>query len=62
MAERKPFRFGRHLVTDHRSAGRAFPPMVMQRIGAAIGAAKYARTTGASSLALFHPPDNSSPL
>jgi len=36
MADRKPFRFGRHLVTDHRSARRAFPPMVMQRVGAAI--------------------------
>jgi uncharacterized membrane protein len=38
MAERKPLRFGRHLVTDHWSARRAFPPVVMQRIGAAIAA------------------------
>jgi uncharacterized membrane protein len=29
-------RFGRHLVTDHWSARRAFPPVIMQRIGAAI--------------------------
>ncbi len=36
MADRKPLRFGRHLVTDHWSARRAFPPIVMQRIGAAI--------------------------
>jgi uncharacterized membrane protein len=38
MAERRPLRFGRHLVTDHWSARRAFPPPVMQRIGAVITA------------------------
>ena len=36
MNERKPFRFGRHLVTDHWSARRAFPPSAMKRIGEAI--------------------------
>jgi uncharacterized membrane protein len=36
MADRKQLRFGRHLVTDHWSVRRAFPPIVMQRIGAAI--------------------------
>ena len=36
MIERKPLRFGRHLVTDHWSARRAFPPTVMKRIEAAI--------------------------
>lgn len=36
MVERKPLRFGRHLVTDHWSARRAFPPAVMKRIEAAI--------------------------
>ncbi len=38
MNERKPLRFGRHLITDHWSARRAFPPTVMKRIEAAIGA------------------------
>ena len=38
MADRKPFRFGRHLVTDHWSARRAFPPQVMKRIEDAIAA------------------------
>ena len=33
-----PQRFWRHLVTDHRSARRAFPDAVMQRIEAAIAA------------------------
>src|SRR5947208_16607024 len=36
MIERKSLRFGRHLVTDHWSARRAFPPTVMKRIEAAI--------------------------
>jgi uncharacterized membrane protein len=36
MIERKPLRFGRHLVTDHWSARRAFPTTVMKRIEAAI--------------------------
>lgn len=36
MNERKPLRFGRHLVTDHWSARRAFPPAVMKRIETAI--------------------------
>jgi uncharacterized membrane protein len=38
MNERKPLRFGRHLVTDHWSARRAFPPTVMKRIEAVIAA------------------------
>jgi uncharacterized membrane protein len=38
MDEGRPLRFGRHLVTDHWSARRAFPPAVMQRIAAAITA------------------------
>lgn len=36
MTERKPLRFGRHLVTDHWSARRAFPLAVMKRIEAVI--------------------------
>ena len=36
MNERKPLRFGRHLITDHWSARRAFPPTVMKRIESAI--------------------------
>lgn len=38
MADRRPLRFGRHLVTDHWTARRAFPPMVMKRVEEAIGA------------------------
>ena len=38
MADRRPLRFGRHLVTDHWTARRAFPPMVMKRIEEAITA------------------------
>ena len=36
LSERKPLRFGRHLVTDHWSARRAFPPSSMKRIEEAI--------------------------
>jgi uncharacterized membrane protein len=38
MADRRPLRFGRHLVTDHWTARRAFPPVVMKRIEEAIAA------------------------
>src|SRR5450432_1459766 len=38
MAYRRPLRFGRHLVTDHWTARRAFPPIVMKRIEEAITA------------------------
>jgi uncharacterized membrane protein len=38
MLARKPTRIGRHLVTDHWSVRRAFPPAVMKRIEAAIKA------------------------
>jgi uncharacterized membrane protein len=38
MADRRPLRFGRHLVTDHWTARRAFPPLVMKRIEEAIAA------------------------
>jgi hypothetical protein len=31
-ATKRPFRFWRHLVNDHRTARRAFPPAVMDRI------------------------------
>ena len=36
MSERRPFRLGRHIVTDHWSARRAFPPEAMKRIEHAI--------------------------
>ena len=36
MNERKPLRFGRHLITDHWSVRRAFPTTVMKRIEDAI--------------------------
>lgn len=35
---RRPFRFWRHLITDHRTARRAFPPAVLDRIQRAIAA------------------------
>ena len=35
-SERKSFRFGRHLVTDHWSARRAFPPAALKRVEDAI--------------------------
>jgi uncharacterized membrane protein len=38
MNERKPLRFGRHLVTHNWSARRCFPQAVMRRIEAAITA------------------------
>src|SRR6266567_3010782 len=38
-------RFGRHLITDHWSARRAFPPTALQRIEAAVTAGE-ARHTG----------------
>lgn len=38
MAMRKWHRFWRHVVTDHRSARRAFPPHTLTRIGSAIAA------------------------
>lgn len=38
MPWRRPHRFWRHLVTDHRSARRAFPDAAMRRIEAAIAA------------------------
>jgi hypothetical protein len=34
----RPFRFWRHLVTDHRVARRAFPPAVLDRIQRTIAA------------------------
>ena len=36
MTWKRPRRFWRHLVTDHRSARRAFPQATMRRIEAAI--------------------------
>ena len=33
---RRPFRFFRHLVTDHGTARRAFPPAALDRIEAAV--------------------------
>jgi len=36
MPWRRPHRFFRHLVTDHGSARRAFPPAALDRIEAAI--------------------------
>lgn len=38
MPWRRPRRFWRHLATDHRSAGRAFPDTVLRRIEATIAA------------------------
>jgi uncharacterized membrane protein len=38
MPWRRPYRFWRHLATDHRSARRAFPDVTMRRIEAAIAA------------------------
>jgi uncharacterized membrane protein len=35
-ATKRPFRFWRHLINDHRTARRAFPPAVMDRIQRAV--------------------------
>jgi uncharacterized membrane protein YgcG len=42
--ERKSFRFGRHLVTDHWSARRAFPSSTMKRIEEAIAEGERAHS------------------
>jgi uncharacterized membrane protein len=44
MADRRSLRFGRHLVTDHWSARRAFPAVVMKRIEGAIAAGERMHT------------------
>lgn len=44
MPERMRFRFGRHLVTDHWSARRAFPPTAVKRIEDAIAAGERIHT------------------